>query len=548
MSNKIKYFFCPKCGNIPSLSIYDKGYVGYTCDCQHKGVMLASEMLNIITSQDAKSFQISCPFHNKDYFAYCKDCKQHICFDCSITHDNHSIENLDNLNARLHLNEIQFNIAQCKEQIEMNKLMKERLISRLKLEIIKVENTYERTSQLNNIILSFMQLITDSYKQSNTRSNYHIIQNIIMNNNFNIDDEHVIKGDSLLHDVNSMLKVWEDEPVMAFPQVPPRLCTLNMIRKVEKCQEMNKQIRKILPLRNGNILLCEDNSSVFTVVNGVTLEIEYTFTITDIDSKIRDIIELPDNKIICCCLASCMYIINIDNSNGSGSLYKKINADKGDVLCALNNNKFAFSSNGCNVITIYKAIEPFSIDTTFNDAHLGDVYSMIQLKDGRLVSGAGTNEDDIGMDDCIKFWDIERNVPLNEYAITNVVCYTENCLREVGKKLIIGNCDSCIIVSLETYLKEFVIKHPMMKYTFSVLPMEGCDNSNSNSFIVISCNDNNKNTLLQFDTCTGETITAIEIPGTKGDFSTQSIWVNNQTLTYFEWNYVYYYKVTTNKD
>jgi hypothetical protein len=80
--------------------------------------------------------------------------------------------------------------------------------------------------------------------------------------------------------------------------------------------------------------------------------------------------------------------------------------------------------------------------------------------------------------------------------------------------------------------------------------MEGCGNDNgSNSFIVISCNGNNKNTLLQFDTCTGETITAIEIPGTKGDFSTQSIWVNNQTLTYFEWNYVYYYKVTTtNKD
>ena len=88
-----------------------------------------------------------------------------------------------------------------------------------------------------------------------------------------------------------------------------------------------------------------------------------------------------------------MYIINIDN-NGSGSLYKKINTVKGDVLCALSNNKFAFSSNECNVITIYKVIEPFSIDTMFNDAHLGDVYSIIQLKDGRSVSGAGTNEDD----------------------------------------------------------------------------------------------------------------------------------------------------------
>ena len=71
--------------------------------------------------------------------------------------------------------------------------------------------------------------------------------------------------------------------------------------------------------------------------------------------------------------------------------------------------------------------------------------------------------------------------------------------------------------------------------------MEGCNNS----FIVISYN---KNTLLQFDTCTGETITAIEIPGTKGDFSTQSVWANNQTLMYFEWNYVYYYKITPNKD
>ena len=542
MSDKIKYFFCPQCGNIPSLSIYDKGYVGYNCDCQHKGVMLTSEMLNIIKDQDAKSFQIKCTFHNKDYFAYCKECKQHICFDCSLTHDNHSIENLDNLNARVHLNEIQFNIAQCKEQIEMNKLMKERLISRLKLEIIKVENTYERTSHLNKIILSFMQQITDSYKQFNSRSNYHIIQNIIMNNNFNID-EHVIKGDNLLHDIQGMLKVWEEEPIMAFPQIPPRLCTLNMIRKIEKCAEMNKQIRKILPLRNGKILLFEDNSSLFSVVNADTLEIEYTFSVPEIDSKIRDIIEIPGDKIICCSLSSYMYVINVDKNGGS--LYKKITSDKGDVLCSLSNNKFAFSSNGCNVIKIYKAIEPFNVDTTFNDAHLGDVYSMIQLKDGRLVSGTGTNEDDVGLD-CVKFWDVEQNVPLNECAITNVVCYTENCLREVGKKLIIGNCDSCIVVSLETYLKEFIIKHPMMKYTFSILPME-VDKDN-NSFIVISCSDNNKNTLLQFDTYTGETITAIEIPGTKGDFSTQSIWVNNQTLTYFEWNYIYYYKVTSKTD
>ena len=229
-----------------------------------------------------------------------------------------------------------------------------------------------------------------------------------------------------------LIAVWEDEPVMAFPQVQPRLCTLNMIRKVEKCGEMNKQIRKILPLRNGNILQCQDNSSVFTVVNGVTLEIEYTFTITDIDSKIRDIIELPDNKIICCCLASCMYIININN--GNCSLYKKINADKGDVLCALSNNKFSSSSNGRNVITIYNAVEPFSVDTTFTDAHLGDVYSMIQLNDGRLVSGAGTKEDEVGVNDCIKFWDIEHNVPLNEYVITNVVYYTENCIREVDHR------------------------------------------------------------------------------------------------------------------
>ena len=226
------------------------------------------------------------------------------------------------------------------------------------------------------------------------------------------------------------------------------------------------------------------------------------------------------------------------------SLYRKLASDKGDVLCALDNNKFAFSSNGCDYIKIYKSLEPFELETTFHDTHLGDIYSMIQLKDGRLVSGAGSNEDDVGLD-CVKFWDVTRNVPLNECAITNVVCYTENCLREVGKKLIIGNCDSCIVVSLTTYLKEFIIKHPMMKYTFSVLPMHG---DNADSVVVVSCSDNHKNTLLQFDIYTGETISATEIPGTKGDFSTQSVWVNNGTLTYFEWNCIYYYKVTSTSD
>ena len=29
-----------------------------------------------------------------------------------------------------------------------------------------------------------------------------------MNNNFNIDDEHIIKGDNLLHDVNCSMGRW----------------------------------------------------------------------------------------------------------------------------------------------------------------------------------------------------------------------------------------------------------------------------------------------------------------------------------------------------
>ena len=534
MSDKINYFFCPECGNIPSITLYNKGYAGYTCDCKKHGMMLASEMLKTMKTSEARSINTKCLSHDKQYTLYCKTCSQHLCEDCQSSHENHTLKNLTSTRTNINVDSIRNFIEASKEQMKFELMTKDRLISRLKQEITKLENSYASCSSLSNNFLDFMENMLKSFEQINT-TNYHIMNNIIENNKFNIE-EHLISGEDFFGDIQLMIDTWENKPVMRLPTKPPSQPEPKVkISTLTKAKEISAKIEHIYPLKSGKLFLVNENSEC-SVINPSTWETELKVRMPEI-TKIRDIAEISNNKLIFCSLYSYIYVVELTDT--TLKLVEKIETGRGDVIAALEGNKFAVTSNETGGINIYSSNGPVVLETAFRDAHLGEINSIIQLKDGRMVSGAGANDDDIGLD-CVKFWDIDTYVPLPQYTVGNVVCYTRDCLCEVGKKLIIGNCYSCVVVSLETYVKEFVIQHNIMKYTHSIHPVE----NEENSCMVVSTSNDSSYNLMQFNIETGKVVNILKFPDMRG-FSSNRIHLQNGLIMIPDYRKVTFFKLTT---
>ena len=534
MSEKTKYFFCPECGSIPSITLYKKGYAGYTCDCKKQGIMLASEMLNAMKASDERAINTTCPSHNQQYSFYCKTCSQHLCESCQSSHANHTVKSLNSTRTSIDVDSIRLLIAESKEQMEFEYMTKERLISRLKQEINKLESAFESCRSLSNNFIDFMENMVKSFEQINTK-NYHVMNNIIQNNKFNVE-EHLISGEDFFGDIQLMIDTWENKPVMSLPAKPSSQPEPKVkISSLTKVKEISAQIEHIFPLQNGKLFIVDKNNG-FSVIDQSTWKTEYTVYIPGINS-IRDITEVSSNKLIFTSLSDYMYVVELTDK--SAKLIEKIESGRGDVVAALKGNKFAVSSNEFGRIKIFSSNGPVALETAFKDAHLGDINSIIQLKDGRMVSGAGANDDDIGLD-CVKFWDIEQYIPLPQYTVGNVVCYTRECLREVGKKLLIGNCDNCVVVSLETYLKEFIIQHDIMNYTLAILPVE----NEENSCMIVSTSKNSLYNLLQFNIETGKLVNTVKFPELKG-FSCKRIHLNNDMIMIPDYSKVSFFKLAT---
>ena len=96
------------------------------------------------------------------------------------------------------------------------------------------------------------------------------------------------------------------------------------------------------------------------------------------------------------------------------------------------------------------------------------------------------------------------------------------------------------MVSLETYIKECVIQHDLMKYTLSIFPV-GNDES---SCMVISTGENSVYNLLQFNVETGKVVNIVKFPDMKG-FSCSRMHLHNDLIIIPDYSKISFFKLTT---
>ena len=74
------HFLCKECGQIPKLFFLNNGRIKLIC--KKERVIFIEDILNYLDTQSFKENKLKCPFHNKKFIYYCKQCKRNLCDIC----------------------------------------------------------------------------------------------------------------------------------------------------------------------------------------------------------------------------------------------------------------------------------------------------------------------------------------------------------------------------------------------------------------------------------------------------------------------------------
>ena len=136
---------------------------------------------------------------HKDFilYKYCTLCRNYLCSQFHCNHDNANFFNFENAQNTQIINEIINKVKQCEnivinEENNFKKFLKE--INK-KIEIIK--NIFNDYKERNLKIILFYKLLIHNYNKINKIRNYNIINNIILNSNFDLSNsDRIIKEEA----------------------------------------------------------------------------------------------------------------------------------------------------------------------------------------------------------------------------------------------------------------------------------------------------------------------------------------------------------------
>ena len=107
-----------------------------------------------------------CKVHNKEYIAYCKSCKKHLCVDCyTADHGSHDKVSLSSIKNQVRVDSLQEKIEESTQMLkELNLALKNRLARRLQQELDKVELTFKRADVVNQSMLGYVKNLIECFQ------------------------------------------------------------------------------------------------------------------------------------------------------------------------------------------------------------------------------------------------------------------------------------------------------------------------------------------------------------------------------------------------
>ena len=340
---------------------------------------------------------------------------------------------------------------------ELNLALKNRLVRRLQQELDKVELTFKRADVVNQSMLGYVKNLIECFQSVGNAPYYHLVEpmkKIEFNN-----DEFYLDGDTLFEHCNSFVKHLETSPILKSSALPEEFAPKAKIdiSKMKNVKTIPGKGKVFVHLQSGLLAIVGEYSQDIKMYN--------TSTFTQ-ESSIRD---EGGNK------ESQMKIW----SSTDGRTFKvahKIDDIKGEKVISLTEDRVACCTFPGEII-IFDIKSGYKKIATFTESHLGEINSIVQLKDGRLVSGGGVNDDDV-IEETVKFWNLKTYNNEPEHTVFGLICYSQNSLVDTGKgKLLVGGYHEVVVIDLKTYLKSAVLNNNNIMY--------GINNLSTNSFTVL---------------------------------------------------------------
>ena len=275
-----KYFTCGKCGEMLSLQIVDGGYVYYQCDCSERGVLPIQELIDR-ANKSQNAMLPKCKVHNKEYIAYCKSCKKHLCVDCyTADHGSHDKVSLSSIKNQVRVDSLQEKIEESTQMLkELNLALKNRLVRRLQQELDKVELTFKRADVVNQSMLGYVKNLIECFQSVGNAPYYHLVETM-KKIEFN-NDEFYLDGDTLFEHCNSFVKHLETSPILKSSALPEEFAPKDTIdiSKMKNVKTIPGKGKVFVHLQSGLLAIVSEYSQDIKMYN--------TSTFTQ-ESSIRD--------------------------------------------------------------------------------------------------------------------------------------------------------------------------------------------------------------------------------------------------------------------
>ena len=461
-----KWLVCPTCKEIPLLthSVKDKDCLIFTnCKCCMKETKYTIEnYFQQIENVNSIIMNLNkCSTHKEEkVVALCKKCNYTLlCSQCKSKHSDHSDEIKDDVYInnvfpyeKIHKLKEQFKLSSnfyLNQNIRMKNLIIEKLTKEME-EIVSyielIEQNYELNANINKELSLFINNLLSNYEELYEHHKqiplFYPIYNLINNTQFTCTKfEMEINDNKSLHNcANNLISYYKTTFIVQQPITIKEnknsnntLSHQGFVYALSKLHNNNNQYASCSSDGTIKIWNIESNENICTIET----KGEWIYSLCPINSHLLASGTSEGN----------IYLWNIsDLSNIKHSKLQGHNLSVVKII-KLNQKKHIASCSFDKLIKIWDYQKERCVFTIKDN--INNVTSVIQLKDGRLVSGSESEIRFYNCDDSFKF---ERN-------IKGIKCSWANALIQLESgQLAIGDENEIKIINVNTYEIEIILK------------------------------------------------------------------------------------------
>ena len=389
------YFINKYCKNIEEENLSDMPKCNYNKSHQLNSILycfqcekyLCEECINIhnISFEDKKHIFIKQRINNGFYcnkndhnkflkYQYCTLCKDYLCSQCKCKHSNKYIYNFEQNKYKGKIKEIIDNVEKLKTIIDNEELELNIFLEDIENKIKALKQIFNNYKERNMKSITFYKLLINNYEHYNNIYNYNIINNIIINSNFDFsvskfleDENNSNKNECFISKYNKLYSFYNNKFHFKTKDYSHYFITKHFCKKekIKKCIFVNEKLIAFI-FSNDNYIYFIDKENNNKIIKK---EIKCKY--------IKDIYPFDSGKLIFIDEEDTLRLYNI-NEDKDTCIITKYNEQTFNFIIPdkMNENKFFMIHDNKDYSAIYYYINDKKIHLIFKDNKLFDIKTL----------------------------------------------------------------------------------------------------------------------------------------------------------------------------